>query len=469
MKTRLTANARQGMKKLKLRMRARERWIAWREALVTAWPLVLLVLAGFGVALYFVKPAPPNYLVMSTGREDGTYHAFAKRYQEIFARNGVTLELVPSSGSRENLRRLSEGEAQIAFVQGGAAPQDTPEDLFSLGSAFYEPLWVFVRSKKRPERLTELEGKRIAVVQESRSTRALAYRMLAANDVSVTTNDQNGDAAPIGEYVAAEALQQGKLDALFVVAAPEAPVVQVLLRSPGIQLMNFAQAEAYHRRFPALFRITMPEGGVDFVYDFPPQDTELLAATANLVVQEDLHPALQSLMLSAMREVHGGNGFFQRRGEFPAYKDTDFPLSAAAERFYSTGPPFLQRYMPYWLAVLLDRFLILALPLLTLLLPMLRFAPALFSWRIRSRICRAYGELKFLESDIRSHRRTVMTPEVYNGLHARLEVIENAASRMPIPMRFSDLLYTLKTHINLVREQLERYREGQESEADVQT
>ena len=460
------------MRNLRLRMRARERLLLWREALVTAWPLVLLLLAGFGVTLYFVKPAPPDHLVMSTGREDGTYHAFAKRYQEIFARNGVTLELVPSGGSRENLRRLSEDEAQIAFVQGGSVPQDKPpEGLLSLGSAFYEPLWVFVRSEKRPERLTELDGKRIAVIQESSSTRALAYRMLAANDVAVAPPDA---AAPMNEYVAAEALQQGNLDALFVVAAPEAPVVQVLLRSPGIQLMNFAQAEAYHRRFPALFRIMMPEGSVDFVYDFPPQDTELLAATANLVAREDLHPALQSLMLSAMREVHGGNGFFQRRGEFPAYKDGDFPLSAAAERFYASGPPFLQRYMPYWLAVLLDRFLILILPLVTLLLPILRFAPALFSWRIRSRICRAYGELKFLENDIRSHRRAAMTPEEYDDLHARLEVIEIAASRMPIPVRFSDLLYTLKTHINLVREQLERYageREsgirGQGSEVDV--
>lgn len=473
MKSRLTANAKKSMKNLKLRMRARERLLLWREALVTAWPLLLLLLAGFGVTLYFVKPAPPKHLVMSTGREDGAYHAFAKRYQEIFARNGVTLELVPSGGSRENLRRLSEDEAQIAFVQGGSAPQDKPpEGLLSLGSAFYEPLWVFVRGEKRPERLTELQGKRIAVIQESSSTRALAYRMLAANDVAVTPTP--ADAAPMDEYVAAEALQQGNLDALFVVAAPEAPVVQVLLRSSGIRLMNFAQAEAYHRRFPALFRIMMPEGSVDFVYDFPPQDTELLAATANLVVREDLHPALQSLMLSAMREVHGGNGFFQRRGEFPAYKDADLPLSAAAERFYASGPPFLQRYMPYWLAVLLDRFLILILPLVTLLLPMLRFAPALFSWRIRSRVCRAYGELKFLENDIRSHRRAAMTPEEYDELSLRLEVIETAASRMPIPVRFSDLLYTLKTHINLVREQLERYalkREsgirGQEPEADV--
>jgi TRAP-type uncharacterized transport system substrate-binding protein len=443
------------MKNMKLRMRARERWLVWREAMATAWPLALLALAGFGVALYFVKPAPPRHLVMSTGREDGAYHAFAKRYQEIFARNGVTLELRPSRGSGENLRRLRQGEVQIGFVQGGVAPEgQTSTGLLSLGSAFYEPLWVFARGKTRPERLTELEGKRIAVIQESSSTHALAYRLLAANDIAATTG-AGGEAASMSEFAAAEDLQQGRLDALFIVAAPEAPIVQVLLRSPGIGLMHFAQAEAYRRRFPYLFRLMMPEGGVDLVYDYPPQDTDLLAATANLVVREELHPALQSLMLSALREAHGGSGFFQRRGEVPAYKDNDFPLAAAAEHFYASGPPFLQRYMPFWLAVLVDRFLILILPLVTLLLPMLRLAPALYSWRIRSRICRVYGELKFLENEIRSHaRRAPMTPKTHASLLARLEIIENTANRMPIPMRFSDLLYTLKTHIHLVREVL---------------
>ena len=454
---------------LKLRLRlqcARERWITWREALITAWPLALVVLAGFGAAFYFVKPAPPDRLVMSTGGEDGRYHAFALRYQEIFARDGITLELRSSEGSGENLLRLSRGEADIAFVQGGVASnwkKDGWEGLYTLGSAFYEPLWVFTRDDpdgQYPRRLTDLAQKRITVIQESKNAHALAYRLLLANDITEMTAQIRPATRAHDTFAAAEALQKSEIDALFIIAAPESPVVQVLLRTLGIRLMDFERAEAYHRHFPALFRLSMPEGGVDLAYNFPPRDTGLLAATANLVVREDLHPALQSLMLAALREVHGGSGFFQEAGEFPAYKDSDFPLTAAAERFYTSGSPFLQRYLPFWLAVLADRFLILVLPLLTLLLPILRFAPAIYSWRIRSRVCRVYGELKFLENDLLRHDRAeALAPDIRAGFMARLDAIESDANRMPVPQSFSDLRYTLKMHIQMVRERLAKMRD----------
>ncbi|MDR2637679.1 MAG: ABC transporter substrate-binding protein, partial [Zoogloeaceae bacterium] len=401
----------------RLRQRARERWLICREALATSWPLLLLAAAGFALAFHFVKPAPPTRLVMSTGREDGLYHAFALRYQEFFAKNGITLELLPSQGSGENLRRLQENTAQVAFVQSGVASgMRRTEGLLSLGSAFYEPLWVFVRSERPPQRLSELAGKRVTIIQESSSGHALAHRLLAANELG----EKDMRLLPMSELEAASALQQGELDALLIIAAPESLVVQVLLRSPGVHLMSFVQAEAYLRRFPYLFRLSMPEGAVDLVRDYPPRDTELLAATANLVIREDLHPALQTLMLSAMREVHGKSGFFQKRGEFPAAKDSDLPLAPAAERFYASGPPFLQRYMPFWLAVLADRFLILIIPLLTLLLPLARFAPALYSWRIRARICRAYGELKFLENDLAK----TTDPQERQALIKRLDSME---------------------------------------------
>ncbi|MCL2876387.1 MAG: ABC transporter substrate-binding protein [Betaproteobacteria bacterium] len=431
----------------RLHQKARERYLIWSEALATYWPFLVLVAAGFLLAFHFVKPAPPKTLVMSTGREDGLYHAFAKQYQDFFAKNGVTLELKSSRGSGENLRRLREQEANIAFIQGGVASNrhqaDTSENLLSLGSAFYEPLWVFVRSEHMPKNLAELKGRRVTIIQESASSRALAYRLLAANEL----DEKDIHLIPMEEMEAADALQQHKLDALFVIAAPEAPVVQVLLRSPMVRLMSFTQAEAYRRRFPYLFRLTMPEGAVDLVRNYPPQDTELLAATANLVINEEVHPALQTLMLSAMREIHGDSGFFQARSEFPAYKDSDFQLSPAAERFYASGPPFMQRYMPFWLAVLMERFLILAIPLVTLLLPLVRFAPALYHWRIHARLCNVYGELKFLELDLSKNQ----TEETRRELIRRLDIIEETASRMPIPLRFTDMLYTLKAHINLVR------------------
>ena len=445
-------------KKRRLRQRIQERSVAWREVLRASWPFLALVLLGFLLAFHFVKPAPPTKLVMSTGREDGLYHAFAKQYQEFFAKNGITLELRHSRGSGENLRRLREGDVDVAFVQGGVAPHRRPEGMLSLGSAFYEPLWVFVRSSHVPKKLAELKGLKVSIIQESSSSRGLAFRLLAANELG----EQDVQLIPMDEKEAVRALQQGELDALFVITALESPIVQELLRAPTVQLMSFSQAEAYRRRFPYLFRLTLPEGVVDLAQNSPPHDIDLLAATGNLVINEEMHPALQTLMLSAMREIHGSNGFFQARAEFPAYKDSDFQLSPSAERFYASGPPFMQRYMPFWLAVLADRFLILIIPVLTLLLPLIRFAPAIYHWRIHARLCRIYGELKFLERDLSQ----AQDEAARRDLIKRLDVIEEAAGRMPIPLRFTDMLYTLKAHINLVRKRAGGKSEERVADAD---
>jgi hypothetical protein len=251
---------------------------------------------------------------------------------------------------------------------------------------------------------------------------------------------------------AAEALQQEQIDAAFIVAAQEAPVVQVMLRSPGLRVVSLSQADAYLRRFPFLSKIVLPRGVVDLVRDVPPRDTVLLATTANVIVRDDLHPALASLLLQAMTEVNGKGGFFQRAGEFPAYKDQSFPLSSDAARYYKSGPPFLQRYLPFWLAVLVERLFVMILPLLMLSLPLLKFAPAIYSWRVRSKIVRCYGDLKFLENDLRHH----YDPARHQEYVDHLDHIDEGASVLNIPLAFSDLLYTLREHINLVREELRR-------------
>lgn len=429
--------------------------VSLRDLLATAWWIVLVVGIGFAVAFQFVQPAPPRHIVISSGGEGGAYYHFAGRYAAILARNGIALEVRPSAGSQENLQRLEKGEADVAFVQGGVSTRPEEDESYSfedaplqsLGSLFYEPVWVFYRGERKIERLTDLAGRRIAIGQEGSGVRQLAQQLLAANDVPA-----GGRLLPLSGLQAAEELQQGRIDAAFVIAAQEAPVVQVLLRSPGIRVMSFAQAEAYQRRFPFLYRLLMPHGVVDLVRDFPAEDVTLLAPTANLVVRSDLHPALQSLLLQAASEVHGASGFFQKRGEFPAYKDAFLPLSAEAARYYKSGPPFLQRYLPFWLAVLIDRLFVLLVPVVALLIPLLKVAPAIYSWRIRSKVFRCYGELKFLENDLRQH----FEPERLADYRQRLDAIEEEASQLPVPLAFTDLVYTLREHINLVRQILLR-------------
>ena len=429
--------------------------LSLRDLFATAWWIFLIVGIGFVVAYQFVAPAPPKKITITTGGESGAYYQFANRYAAILAKNGITLEVKTSAGSLENLARLKNDEAQIGFVQGGVVEptelevEDAENDtgLLSLGSVFYEPVWVFYRGDKPLTRLTELQGKRIAIGQEGSGVRLLAQQMLSANEI------QPGDhLIPLSGLLAAEELQQGRIDAAFIIAAEKAPVVQVLLRSPGVKVMSFAQAGAYQRRFPFLTKLTFPHGVADLVRDFPPEDIKLLAPTANLIVRDDLHPALQTLMLKVASEVHGKSGFFQDVGEFPAYKDQMLPLSPEASRYFKSGPPFLQRYLPFWLAVLVDRLIVLLVPIIALLIPLLKIAPAIYTWRVRSKVFRCYGELKFLEDDLKNH----YNPAKLNDYRSRLDALDEEAAQLHVPLGFTDLVYTLREHVNLVRRILDK-------------
>ena len=422
--------------------------LSLRDLFATAWWIFLIVGIGFVVAYQFVQPAPPKRIVITTGGESGAYYQFAQRYAAILARDGITLEVKASAGSLENLDRLKADEAQVGFVQGGVMPPkedpDAEDDsgLLSLGSLFYEPVWVFYRGERDLSRLTELRGKRIAIGQEGSGVRQLAQQLLAANEI-----EAGEQLVPLSGLSAAEELQQGRIDAAFIIASESAPVVQVLLRSPGIRLMSFAQSGAYQRRFPFLTKLTFPQGVADLVRDFPPNDIKVLAPTANLIVRDDLHPALQSLLLQAASEVHGKSGFFQDQGEFPSYKDPMLPLSPDAARYFKSGPSFLQRYLPFWLAVLVDRLIVLLLPVVALLIPLLKVAPAIYTWRVRSKVFRCYGELKFLEDDLKNHFDRARLAEY----RSRLDALEDEAVQLHVPLGFTDLVYTLREHVNLVR------------------
>ncbi len=422
--------------------------LSLRDLFATAWWIFLIVGIGFVVAFQFVEPAPPKRIVITTGGEVGAYYQFAQRYAAILAKNGITLEVKSSAGSLENLDRLKADEAQVGFVQGGVVPPkedpDAEDDsgLLSLGSLFYEPVWVFYRGERDLNRLTELRGKRIAIGQEGSGVRQLAQQLLAANEI-----EAGEQLVPLSGLTAAEELQQGRIDAAFIIASESAPVVQVLLRSPGIRLMSFAQSGAYQRRFPFLTKLTFPQGVADLVRDFPPNDIKVLAPTANLIVRDDLHPALQSLLLQAASEVHGKSGFFQDAGEFPSYKDQMLPLSPDAARYFKSGPSFLQRYLPFWLAVLVDRLIVLLLPVVALLIPLLKVAPAIYTWRVRSKVFRCYGELKFLEDDLKNHFDRAKLAEY----RSRLDALEDEAVQLHVPLGFTDLVYTLREHVNLVR------------------
>lgn len=435
--------------------------ISLRDLLATAWWVFAILAAGFALSFTFVKPAPPKQAVITTDHLGSAYFRFAGRYSAVFARNEIALEVRPSAGSKENLERLEKGEAQIALIQGGTIEPDPDlysfeeRPLLSMGNVFYEPLWVFYRGKQQLERLDQLSGKRLAIGPEGGNIRNLALQLLEANGIS-RHSDQ---LLPIADDKAVDELLKGKIDAVFVIGAVETPSVQTLLRNPDVRLMSFSQAEAYQRRFPFLSKIVLPQGVVDFKHNLPPQDTVLLAATASLVIRRDLHPALQVMLMQAASEEHGKHGLFQKRNEFPSERENALPLSEEAQRYLKNGPPFLMRYLPFWLAVLVERLFVLIVPAFILLLPLIKVAPTLYSWRIRSRIFRLYGELKFLENDLKKQPSPGNTKEYLR----RLDNIEAEANTLSIPLAFTDLIYTLREHINLVRRTFFRLESPQPS------
>lgn len=429
-----------------LRYRFRLRDLALRDLLAVGIPALALIVGGFWLAAQFIRPAPPSFLLMSTGSPGGAYEAFAARYRPHLAAQGIELRERPSAGAVENLQRLLDPneEVDVTFVQGGLGTGVESETLVSLGSFYHEPLWVFYRGPETIDQLVKLRGKRIAIGGEGSGTRKLALELLEASGVPPT--DKRTRFVPLGGLAAVSALAKGEVDAIFLVGPAQSGAVWSALYTPEARLMSFVHADAYVRRFPFLKRLVLPRGGIDLQRDIPSADVELVAPTATIVARDGTHPALIDLLLQAAVQVHGGPGLFQRPGEFPNARTVDFPLSKEADRFYKSGTRFLQRYLPFWLATLVERTLVLLIPLVTIVLPVMRFAPALYGWRARSRVYKWYGKLKFLEREL-DENPTARTRAEWL---AELDRIEDQVHRLSTPLAFANLLYTLREHIALV-------------------
>jgi TRAP transporter TAXI family solute receptor len=423
---------------------------AWREWLIIIGPALLLIVAAFWLASRFIQPAPPATITITTGGESGAYYKFAKLYRDTLKLDGITLEIKSSAGSLQNLARLrgapggAAPEASVAFVQGGTTEPEDSNTMLSLGRMFYEPVWIFHRLPADIDRLTQLRGKRIATGTEGSGTRHLATQLLAASEVNAT----NATFVESPSKAAAEALLAGRVDAAFFVSAPDAAIVQELLQAPGVKLMSFSQAEAYARRYPWLARVVLHKGVIDFAKNIPARDVELVAAVALLAVRDDVHPALQFALAQAAADTHKAPGIFNGDHHFPQSQSTELPMSTVAERFHKSGPPFFQRYMPFWIAVLMDRLLVLLIPIVTILIPLFKIVPMVYGWRMRKRLWHWYEALKKLELAIADD------PDNRDKHQQEIERIDDAVSSIPLPLQYSEQHYNLRSHIEYVQRRL---------------
>jgi len=426
--------------------------ISWRDLALTLGPYFLLVIFAFWFAYRFVRPAPPDTIVITSGRAGSVFEAASERYRTILAREGVTLKVLPSEGSLENLKRLADPgtRVDVGFVQGGLADKVDSSQLMSLGSVFYAPVAVFYRLPRPIARLSELRGRRIAIGREGSGTRAMAETLLKANGIERGGRTRLLDLEGVD---AKNALLRGIVDAALLTgdSASGANMVE-LIHAPGVRLFDFVQGEAYVRRFRYLSRIDLPPGSLDLGRNEPSKALTLVAPTVELIARDGLHPALSDMLIEAAREVHGRASLLQRAGEFPAPLEHEYRLSDDALRYYKTGKGFAYRHLPFWLASLVDRAMVLLVPIALLLIPGVKIVPDLYRWRVSSRIYRRYGELMSLEREA----FTQTTPEERARLLARLDEIEQRVITLRLPGSFADKLYVLRQHIGFVRQYLDR-------------
>jgi TRAP-type uncharacterized transport system substrate-binding protein len=422
-----------------------------KDLLIALVPLALALIFSAAFIAHFVDPAPPNHLAISTGEDQGDLQEYAKAYQDILQQNGVRLDIKASSGPTENLHRLTDDASgiSVAIVPDGMGSSDQQQNVVSLGSLYYDPVWFFYRGTGRQlTHISQLEGRRIAVGRQGNGTQMIAERLLKLNDVSIS----NTHLVNLDSRKSFAALKSGAVDAAVFLLQPDDPLLRELAADKDLRLMDMEQAEAISRKDPAFHHLVLPRGSIDLNADLPSSDVNLVSPTATLLVRDDLHPALAYLLLKAASEVHSSPGIFEKRGEFPTNKDDAFPLSDDAKQFYKSGGSIWQRVLPYWLAAWFDRFMLLVIPVLAFLIPMLRLIPKTYNWRLRVRIYQRYGELKHLETQIVPG----LAPEAREELLRQIDYIDARVDQMKMPKNFAEYIYSLKGHMQFVRDRLLR-------------
>ncbi|WP_180682854.1 TAXI family TRAP transporter solute-binding subunit [Tepidicella baoligensis] len=433
--------------------------LSLRDLLASVGPFVLLTAGLLWLAYWWLDPNPPQRVVLATGPEQSAYDTFGQRYAEALRAYGITVELLPSDGSADNVELLRSGHADLAFVQGGSGHlQRDDEDRFqTLGSLFVEPLWLFyheasaqrLNGSDQVSALTELRGWRVSVDTEGSGVPQLFNRLLDANRLEPTDLHLTQLAQTPGTV----AFLEQQVDALVFASAPESPLVQMLLQTPGVQLMNFQQAQAYARRFGFLTPVVLPQGVVDLATNRPAQDVHLVASTTSLVTRNETHPAILQLFAQTALDLHGPPGWFNRAREYPNLQLGELPASPEAERAIRNGKPLLQRYLPFWLANLVERMWLAMGLIIALVLPLSRILPPLYNFRIRSRVFRWYAELRDIET------RAEAEVAAIEGLLRELDDLEHRAEKISLPLAYTDELYALRHHIELVRQRLHRLGE----------
>lgn len=440
---------------------------SWREWVRVIWPFALLALVGVAIVWPMIQPAPPRHVVIATGPEGSSYNDFAEEYAKYFAQRGVKLEIRKTNGSRENYELLNDPKSGVdaALVQGGTAlPRDQVPELEAICAVSFEPLFILYRSAAfdgAVTRLEQLRGKRVAVGKSTGGTYWLSTPMLTLHGIG--TADDN--ATKIQQVSGAESIKKliaNEVDAGFYSVSADTGYILEALRTPGIQIASLKLASGYAHQFPFVTMVTLPEGALDLGKDLPDHDVRMVAPTTALITRKSTHKAIIQLLVQAAQKVHAKRDPLAPPGAFPTLDYTELPVGADARYFFTTKPGFLQQTLPFWLASLIDRLLILLVPLAVILIPLFRLAPRLYQWRMRARVYKWYKRLRVLDARLFE----ASSPEQWAADRLEADELEREIARaVKVPLSYMDAFYSLRVQLAYLRDQFQAREKGRDGAA----
>ena len=410
-------------------------------------PIFLLILLSFFFTYRFLIDTPKNEISIATGREGGAYYRYALQYKELLKQENITLNITTTAGSIEALKLLNENKVDVGFVQGGTIDEKSKTALHSLASIYYEPIWIFYKGDEL-QYINELKEKRISIGEMGSGVRPVATELLQLNGI----DKNNSTLYSYSTTESIEKLKQGKIDLFFAIASPQSQTIKSLLLDKSIKIMNLKRAKAYRQSYFYYKVLTLGEGSINLKENIPASDVQLLAKTAFLAANNQLPPRLERLLLRKAKEIHSKRGVFKESNEFPSQLNLEIPIGKDAKRYLEHGDSFLERIFPYSIAQQIDRFKLLIIPLLTLLIPFAKGALPLFRWTTRRKIYKWYKTIGTLDKGL-----TILSKKKLISNRTKLEnLLNQVKEETNVPLSYMGEYYDLMLHIDMIIAQLDK-------------
>ncbi len=413
--------------------------------------LPFLVIFFLGFLIWFLIPTPPKKITMTTGADNGLYYRFGQQLAKELLKEKISLEVLPSAGSLENIERLKQENANVhvGILQGGVGQVSENLNISALASVFDEQVWIFYRKaafKEGLTKMTQLKDKNISIGPQGSGTRDLGLKLLKLNQIDPQADKSTIQLKDFTASQSLKALHTKELDAVMLVSGPQAPIVLEYLRSPDLAVMNFDQADAYAVRLPFLKKVLVPRGVINLAEDLPKKDITILAAPAALVVHENIHPALITPLMRAMESSISQMGLLQKEGDYPSDSGFAWPHNDDAKHYLKNGASFLHRHLPFWSVVWVDRAIRIILPLLAILIPLFNYLPKLISMSVEAKTSAIYKKLRMLELSVAADPQKSWKDE-WQALQAQ-------AIAMRVPKKYAVKVYELRMYLEMVRDKL---------------